>query len=264
MKVRHIDKVIAEMGIGVTEPLNCNLDNGKSVIFKTYNNEQGNLILVNEIIAYRIAQNIGLTIPNSGFAEIDDNTQILINHRSIPKGVGFFSSRIEHATTAAISRTLLLKHCVNRDELVKFILFDHLIYNKDRNPGNMLYSMKDKKIYMIDHSHCFNLACIWDRVQLRLCMEREDFRDTVIMERNIAMYHKFIGTDNISYDILLKISEEFKEKLSEEYFNKAILDIPQSWNIAIEDLEVLSEYLTYRLRNLEYMCKMIIEYINRR
>lgn len=263
MKIRHINKVISEMGVGVTEPLNCVLDNGQPIVFKTFNNEQGNLSLVNEIVAYRLAQKLQLTIPFSGLANIDENTLILINNKEIQKGIGFYSTRIEKATVG-ISHLLLSKQCINRDELAKFILFDHLIYNTDRNPGNILYSMREKKVYIIDHSHCFKLGCIWDNSQLRRFILEQDYKENLIMEKNYGMYFKFIGIDNMNLTILLEIANEFKSKLNREYFNQVLDEIPNEWGISLEDKNGLCDYLEYRLNNLEYICKVIINYIQRR
>ena len=264
MKIRHINKVISNMGIGVTNPLHCTLDNGVSVIFKTFHNEQGNLTLANEMISYRIAQRLGLTIPNAGIAQIDDDTTIMINDRNIPKGIGFFSTRIGKAITSGISQSLLLKRCTNRNELPKFIMFDHLIYNRDRNPGNILYSMEDEKVYIIDHSHCFNLQCIWDEIQLNRCIKENDFKDTLIMERNYDMYRKFIGIDNVNLPIFLEIKDEFVKMLDRSFFIQIINELPDEWGVGKKDGEALADYLEYRLNNLESMCKIIINYIQGR
>ena len=71
----HVDKVLGKVGNGCTEPLNAILSSGQRVIIKPFNNIQGNLVLVNEYISYRLCKKLDLPIPEAGIAIIDNKTE---------------------------------------------------------------------------------------------------------------------------------------------------------------------------------------------
>lgn len=79
-----------------------------------------------------------------------------------------------------------MRYVSNTDSYEKILLFDHLIYNKDRNKGNLLiyFGKGDKLLYIIDHTHVFKNQTIWDQNCLRQGMIENDFKDLEILNEN--------------------------------------------------------------------------------
>lgn len=81
----------------------------------------------------------------------------------------------------------------NKEDFIKILLFDHLIFNTDRNPGNLLvqYYKKNITLQVIDHSHVFINQAIWDANCLHRAMEEKDYFSTRILEDNNYLYDMF-------------------------------------------------------------------------
>ena len=141
MRVVSVDR---DLGVGVTHPayatLECD-DYCFHAFIKLKDNPEGVLCLINELISSRIAKRLGVLIPECGVATIDDdtidNTSYCIQEES--RGSCFFSKQIEAAVKL---NERAMPYICNKDSYEKIILFDHLIYNTDRNPGNLLLSSK--------------------------------------------------------------------------------------------------------------------------
>ena len=253
-----VKEVISIVENGCTEPIDCFLDNGMRAIVKTYNNIQSNIVLVNELICYELAVYLKLPMPRSGVCLMDN--QVIDDNKILDKlkyGKGFYSERIDKATVLTGSAMLGLVH--NKEDIQQCILFDHLIYNKDRNPGNLLISTRTEKVrmYMIDHTHVFNKQTLWDRAQLELCMLDQDYQDTEIIERNREIYNIFFNTINMPIENLLLISEEFRSKIDRYLLESIISKVPEEWELTDSDGYALIEYLLYRLKHLDDMCHLI-------
>ena len=67
------------MTIGATEPKFAILDNGTQVIVKLLNGPEGNLVLFNEYICYRLAILLDIPMPHSGICIFDHKTEIQDN-----------------------------------------------------------------------------------------------------------------------------------------------------------------------------------------
>lgn len=65
----------------------------------------------------------------------------------------------------------------NKETYEEIILFDQLIYNKDRNKGNLFISTGKgaKLLYAIDHTHVFKNATIWDSICFRQGISDNDY-----------------------------------------------------------------------------------------
>lgn len=263
MKIDHVDEVINEVGNGCTDPLYCTIDDGKRVIFKMYNNPEGNKVLVNEFVCLLIAKRLNLPTPDGGIAIIDENTNIScdIKNINIQNGLGFYSERLDNVTPGLEGQAKVIqKFCVNHDDFIPIILFDHLIYNGDRNNGNVLWNLKNKKIYIIDNSHCFYLGSLWDSIQLERCINDNDFRHTTVMENNKYIYDIFINIYNLNKNNLYNTAERFKTLIDDRFLDKIFMDIPEQWNIRKTDLNMLQKYILYRRDNLKNMCDIILDY----
>ena len=126
---------------GVTEPYVATLYDGENTFpafIKIKNNPQGDRCLINELISYRLAKQLDILMPLSGVAIINNETQdntggFDFHNNNI--GCCFFSKQVEKATNLTRS---IMRYIENKDCYEKIMLFDHLIYNSDRNPGNII------------------------------------------------------------------------------------------------------------------------------
>lgn len=258
----HVEQIIKKVPNGCTKPFQAMLKEGQREIYayiKLKNNEQGVLALINELISYNLALVLDIPMPLSGIAIIDDATnfgEFEIDRSNF--GHCFYSKAIDPAT---ILNRQIMKYVSNNDSYEKIILFDHLVYNKDRNKGNLLIYLgaNDKIIYAIDHTHVFKNETIWDRYCFKQGMSQNDYTDTQILERN--KYDYFFTSKKITYNSLLEQAEIFKERISETLFDKIFMKIPKDWNANTEDLEELKTYLLYRRDKLDDICLLISNYI---
>lgn len=258
MNFLHVDKVLGRVGNGVTDPLDASLNSGERVIIKPFNNIQGNLVLFNEYICYRMCEKLDIPIPEAGIAILDEKTECLSEqalYSSDNYGYAYFSKRIDKATV--VNRGIIHR-ISNKDDFYKIILFDHLVYNKDRNKGNLLVtSGRSIKLYAIDHSHVFKNQAIWDRYCLQAGMNSDDFNDIDIMESNQKTYNYFWEYLKKDSAILLQLAEEFRTRINYTDLEMFINELPESWKIFAGDAIALQEYLIYRLNHLEDMCRLI-------
>ncbi|WP_077612576.1 HipA family kinase [Clostridium sp. Marseille-P2415] len=249
------------LGNGVTEPLLCILDNDKRAVVKVFNNCQGNLTLVNEYICYKLACALGLPMPNSGICLCDESTvdhSNYINKKNY--GYGFYSTYLEKNT---LLKQGIMKYISNIDVFLKVVIFDHLIYNTDRNIGNLLVEYRKKNIFVsvIDHSHVFKNQTIWDSNCFKIGIEENDYADNDIMIHNEQLYQMFYMTINITYENLTKCAHEMQSILTEHLLGDIMSQIPHEWHVSDINLIALKNYILYRLEHLDQICTVIIDYI---
>jgi hypothetical protein len=259
----HIDNLLYPIGNGVTVPILAD-SRGVNYVIKTYNNSQGNKILVNELLCYLIAKELELPIPNAkigiidNFTAIDNNVNDIVDFDNSCYGPCFCSQYLGNAFNVSSHKMLSL--CDNYQKIIcKIMLFDHLIYNKDRNKGNLLINSENKKreIYIIDHSHTFNLESIWSSASLEQKIDDKDFEDEWIMRNNGYLYGMFKSACKIDMILLKETVDFFKMKLSCDFFDKIIEEIPELWENNKSELIGVSKYLKYRLKNIDYYINLI-------
>lgn len=256
--IKHTKQVLNMMTNGCTEPVRAYLDDNTYVIAKLYNNCEGNLILFNEYLSYSLAVQIELPIPVSGICLIDEQT-IDENHTLSPQNFGyaFYSTYLQ----STILKPGIIKHLQNLNYFYRLLLFDHLIYNKDRNVYNLLttFTKKDTSFSLIDHSHVFKNETIWDANCFRLGIAENDYMDTYILETNAPMYDMFLQT--FQFDAA-KLNDEvsyIQNRITIDVIDKAIAEIPSEWKPSQNNIDALREYLLYRNSHLQDICDMIVE-----
>lgn len=199
-------------------------------------------------------------MPESGICIFDNltDTKGIISPKNY--GYGFYSTYLEKNT---VLKSGIIKLIVNKEDIYKLIIFDHLVYNKDRNPGNLLVEFKSKSIYLtvIDHSHVFKNQTIWDKHCFEIGIKEQDFTDQDIICNNNTLYSMFYRNISITKEQLLKIGRAYKEILTSDVLSSIISSTPSEWETNVSDLEALKEYLIYRLAHVDEICDMIIGYI---
>ena len=263
---RTINELKYPLGNGSTHPIVGSI-NGIDYVIKTFNNEQGNKVLINELISYNIVKQLELPIPECELAYIDGTTKIHPNVSNEEwfsdrcNGLAFCSKYRLDVTVISSSR--MIKLADNKEFIIpKILLLDHLLYNKDRNKGNILITNKKgyKELIIIDHTHVFNLESIWNSFGLKQKIEDEDYKDHWIMESNSFLYSRFLEAVPVSMIDMKEAVEYFKERLSEEFFLSLKTKIPKVWEQDEEEVDALIEYIIYRFNQLDYYPNIILSY----
>lgn len=268
MEKVHVDEVY-EPFIGVdeaaTDPLLCVLDFGTThsmAVVKMYNNRQGNLSLINEWIASELCKIFGISLPQSGICYLDDQTKISEYYQKHPiitsnnYGPAFYSTYVEKT----ISFVPRMMNRVDKRQIANMIVFDHLIYNKDRHYGNVLIAAgKDICFYLIDHSHIFKNDCIWDYWTFQQGMEEDDYKDEVIFDSNNTLYKQAIMYANLQKTDVEDAITTIQDKLTPQNLHSIIQEIPAEWSKGHErDLDALEAYILYRAEHLPEIEELII------
>lgn len=259
LPIYRVDEIIGYVGTGVCEPLYAKIGE-INVVVKTYNNVQSNRILANELICFKIAKLLGLPIPEAGLCIIDKdtimNSDFILDEECY--GVGFYSTRVNKATRATITPNIINNFITNKSDILKIILFDHLIRNEDRHRSNFLLELSGTgKIIIIDHSHVFKLGSLWDQCQLEIMIKEEDYKANGVLLNNQSGYQVFFESIDMDEKELIIIANDFKRILSGNILDEIIYDLPQEWGINKLDKDKLIEYLKYRLGKLSDMCCII-------
>ncbi len=261
IKYKHIRIVQHNIGNGITEPKFAITDDDILTIIKTFNGPEGNLILFNEYFCYRLAILIGIPMPTSGICYIDENTEILNNNlTSNNNGFGFYSTYLSKATLLGETIIPLIK---NKEDFFKILLFDHLIFNTDRNAANLLvqYYKSNISLQVIDHSHVFINQSIWDANCLHRGMIDKDYYSTKIMENNDYLYSMIMHSVPFRKNIILDLIPLFQTHITNKVMENIIEEIPEKWKPRDKDIKTLFQYLEYRLEHLKEICMTIDNYI---
>ena len=250
--VSEIGEVIRDTS---TEPCNALLETKEHVIIKLNNNIQGNLSLVNEYICYRIAKEVELNMPKSGIAYFDNKTDCQYDNFEEFYGPCFYSVRVDKTTIINKGVIPYISNDLIKEEL---ILFDHVVYNSDRNLGNLLISMSSSEIFVIDHTHTFKNACIWDKSCFERGMKENDLYDTKIIESNKLVYDLLFDGKKANNTNLLLTSEKYKDRITREFLTDVINDLPLEWIYSKDDINALLEYILYRINGIKNICEVIL------
>lgn len=263
----HVTKLLRRIK-AATEPFE-GIIGDKRAFIKAPNGVWGNKVLINEFICLKLAQKLRLPIPNGGICIIDDNTNIdniidEIDYDENINGVCFFSERIEKSNPI-VNSLKVIENIVNKSDINKIALFDHIIYNEDRHEGNILIQHSTNfgsfTMYIIDHSHVFNLKHNWNKEKLENLIEENDFKDTkIMMLNNDTLYKNFFELGILDEDLLKEESEIFKSIINENLLDDIISQIPNEWISNYDDIIALKKYILYRVSNIDYMVQIILSY----
>lgn len=265
----NVKTIIENIPTGITEPYFGILENDEYVILKVNNNNENNLTLINEYVLYNLAIHLKICMPKSGIAYVDDNTKIEENVRIENKNLGpcFFSTRIDRANLLNEETINLIE---NQKDLIRMILFDHIIYNKDRNPGNLIVAQVQQNIlvYIIDHSHALKNGPVWNKCCFYQGIENEDYKDTEIMEHNKYIYNIILNSEKFMDIIKLEttlnnIKLEFEELYSDFNYDEVLSDIPDMWKIEFPDILEIEGYIDYRMDHIDEIVELILNYVRR-
>lgn len=266
----HVNRMYGALQCeAVTDPMLCVLEFDGApdlAVVKMYNNRQGNLSLINELISSQLCFLFNINLPQSGICLIDDETIIGGDHsykasldafeKERNSGPAFYSRYI----TRSIPFSPKLIHYIDKKHIADMLVFDHLIYNRDRHKGNILIVVsKDIQLFLIDHSHVFKNECIWDCNTFAQGIEENDYLDESIFDSNNELYTQSIMYSGLQKSDVMRAALEFREKLTPDVLHSIIHEIPHEWSHGIEgDIEALEGYLLYRVAHLSDIAELII------
>lgn len=263
--ILHVTNIFKYQENGVTHPIYCRLSNGNHAIVKYMNNPDGQLPLVNEFVCSQLASKYQLSTPQSGVCLIDHNTHmsddVTQDSRQFSQhnfGCAFYSTFIEKSTPPIPG----LIRSINKDQLARLIVFDHIVYNKDRHNGNLLLVVQDGNtlLYAIDHSHVFKNMAIWDHISFEQGMRDNDYNDTSIMEYNSDIYRAIFDYAAPSEADFCNACNVAKAELTADFLHSIMEQIPSLWTRNIEqDIIALEKYLLYRIAHLDQIKRVILK-----
>lgn len=260
----RISQLCYNMNIGSTEPKFAILEDGTQVITKLFNGSEGNLVLFNEYLCYRLAILLDIPMPKSGVCIFDNTSEIQDEDLATQNNYGkaFFSTYMPKVTK--LLPTIISK-MRNKEDFAKILLFDHIIFNTDRNPGNLLvrFYKDDVSLKVIDHSHVFINQAFWDASCLKRAMDGNDLLDSKVLEYNSYLYEMFFQNFSITKEMLEKESLVFKSKINSDIIRKIIDIIPDEWKPKQKDIDELIKYILYRVGNLDVIISTILTYNER-
>lgn len=151
----------------------------------------------------------------------------------------------------------------NKEVFIKVLLFDHIIFNRDRNEGNLLvrFYKDDVSLKVIDHTHVFVNGAIRDCRCLKTAMNENDLLSTEVLEYNERLYSMFYRNMSITKTVLEQTSLQFKSKINCNAIRKIIEECPQEWRPTEKSENALVEYLMYRIEHFDVIVSTIINYI---
>lgn len=262
IKVKYISQILYNMNVGITEPKYAILNDGSQSVVKLSHGPEGNLVLFNEYICYRMALLLDIPMPYCGIGIMDENTEILDPDIASNKNYGyaFYSTYIPKTTKLLPSIIHLMQ---NKEDFIKVLLFDHIIFNKDRNEGNLLvqFYRDDISLKVIDHTHVFINGAIWDGNCLKRAISENDLLSTEVLKWNERLYGMFYRNMSITKEILAQNSGMFRNKMNYDIIKKFIEECPEEWRPSGENEEILIEYLMYRIKHIDTIISTIINYL---
>ncbi len=246
--------VIKKMGNGSTIPYLVQCSDGKKYVAKFPGNPEGKRVLINEYICGSIARKLKLPCPLFELIKVKNISRHIGDDSEIEliDGTAFGSEYLDKVSIAddyeVISKT------DNKNDAIKILIFDIIINNNDRNPGNLLVNFKNKSLVMIDHSHVFENEAIWDSNSL-MATQNSKINVSKMNQKN---YNNLIQCLNCN-DYGQEIREFVKlvKKLTKKYFEELTSTIPNDWNISNEDKNALVEYLTTKFSRVDEICRFI-------
>jgi hypothetical protein len=246
-------KYFGNVGVGVTSPQLFRANDRHFYVVKLQNNLLGSKVLVNEFIAAKLGEIMGLCFPTSNIIQITEETiqkspQLL----DVVPGRHFASLYLNHTEYVEKNN---LHQAVNTIEMAGILLFDYMFHNSDRtnNKKNLLLRKENAgyKIYAIDNSHLFRSAR-WTSAHLNS------------MSTVIKPYYRYcyglLLRDWLSPPDFFPYLEKVRG-ISSEYINDLVAEIPEEWLPDDAERQALVEYIILRRDMVEDILEVVYKNI---
>lgn len=263
-KILSIERVYP---VGVTEPLECVLENGETVIVKYPRNRFGTQVLINEWIGACIADRLGVPIPRYGLcylskeniekAEIYGKIYDEIDERNV--GISFYSVMFNNASPIQIE---WLKEKKNK-QLAIIVLYDYILNNCDRHKGNILRIIAEiDDVICIDNSHIIlDKGDNWKNP--REYLDENKLLSIKYFEYNSELYSALLAGCN--QNELYVMIDDIKKKIDGDFIRGIIDSMPIEWinSFGREYVETLLEVVRFRILKLDVVSERILSALRR-
>ncbi len=261
--VQEIEDIVE---VGTTVPVRCKLENGINAIVKYMKNPYGEQVLINEFIGSCIADRIDLSIPEYGICEFSPEVILQTNQNEeidlYNAGPAFYTK--EYSKTIPPNSPVLLGLADNVN-VEKLILFDYLINNCDRHMGNLLLSLSDKTLYVIDHSHIITENCCRASVSQFECeLNMENLLSDRFLRVNGDVYKNISAVAPIKKSVVIEDIVSIQKKITPEFLVEIREELPDAWTKSIgeEKLGIIFEIIHKRCCMLNEIVDMIIKEVS--
>lgn len=219
---------------------------GNRYAVKCKNNFHGTRELVNELVVARLGQLLSLPvvpfkIVNMSEGQIQQIPKTFSSHYK--PGNQFASLYIDHCVGLAKKPPYPAKKEVkNPQDLAGILVFDHWVHGADRTKSNiLLMRLPDGQydIHMIDHGKCFPGGYKWNAETLQ--KPKKFKKDSVVHIWTVGMLEDLTIISSYIEQIL---------SLPEASIEEVIRNIPEDWDVSLEDREALFRYLKERKKTL--------------
>lgn len=240
--------------LGITNPYIVKCSDGKKYVAKFPGNPEGTRVLINEYVCAELAKLLELPIPNFKLINVQgiDKFKDSLPDINLINGTVFCSEFVDKSTS--VPGYYVLTKVSNRYDAIKILIFDVIIGNNDRNPGNLLINFRNNSLIMIDHSHVFVYQAVWNERNLS---------ELIGGKIDLSKMNKF-HFDNLSLclnDINYKpvISEYIQRirNIDDDEIECIINSIPSDWIITKDEKECLKEFLLDRLHRINEICRLL-------
>lgn len=239
--------------MGVTKPYLVECNNGKRYVAKFCGNPDGCRILINEYVSASLGKLLNLPIPNFVLSNIDlSKFKNDLSNIELIDGTVFCSEWLEKS--APVPGYSALIKTTNKYDAIKILIFDVIIGNNDRNPGNLLVNFKNNTLVAIDHSHVFINQAIWSEHTLNSLIGKEI---------DISGMNKF-NYNNLSQclndkNYIAEIQEFINriKLIKENDIEMIINSIPKDWNISNNEKKSLTNFLMDRINRIDEICRIL-------
>lgn len=215
------------MGSGVTQAQVFQCSDGQQYIVKSQYNPQGVKVLVNELIANKIARFLDLPVPRGNVILIPP--ELALETSYLPAGKHFGTVLAEHALDCPPLH--LIETAANASCVPGIYVFDYYIDNSDRHNGNIMICPTDSgnKILLIDHGNCFG-SYFWSIADLHMLASTGA---VVSCQVHLELIHLVAG--EAPFDLWL----DRVESIGAGQLEAIIDEIPLEWNISEEERKAL-------------------------
>ncbi|WP_340023933.1 HipA family kinase [Paenibacillus sp. FSL K6-1096] len=238
------EKYFKPIQSGFSRPHLILCTDGQFYILKLRSNPQGNMVLVNEIISYRLALLLDLPVPKG---EV-----ILLEEHFISQTPQLQTANAQaglHFGSLFIPDSVNLTHGTDLsrvDNIVKaadIILFDYWVNNNDRHLFNgastnlLVTNSGTPHLWMIDQANILN-GPHWDEHSI---IAHQPYISTYWGE----VYQKFVPY--LDQEFPFKNSLPNYENLNSSVLTEVVSDLPQEWGFPAQSGHALVNYLLSRL-----------------
>jgi hypothetical protein len=245
---------VRPMEIGRSSPQLILFSDSHKYVVKFKNNRQGDLVLVNEYIANKLARLLKLPIPAFRTVWISEqfiqDNPVLLEHK-FKAGHQVASRYIDNSfmlnTKFARLTRLGKTDIINRNKAAGLIVFDHWVSNIDRNLRNVLLEPDGKQYYirMIDHANCFQRSV------------KNPNRFLPLEVRYFSSYEWCVSLLNKKEELTLNVNRILdipKDKIKE-----IVQSLPEDWQVSEEEKKRIYRHIEHARNDLPRIIDLFID-----